>query len=152
MAEQGSEAEAEINQIIEAGGTVSQSMLTSNYLRAKFGDKLKGNKWAKEAFKDIEDTVNADIATALKLTTGEEKASNRSYTEGIRYARMKALELLQTTRAQNPQMSDEQVKAKVLKDIKTLAGEPGGFKQSPFYYENVRFSTPKESYLPCQDC
>jgi len=140
-------AELEINQIIENGGTVSESMLTSSYLRAKFGDKLKGNTWAKEAFKDIENTVNADIATALKLTTGEEKTSNRSYTEGIRYARMKALELLQTTRAQNPEMSDEQVKAKVLKDIKTLAGEPGGFKQSPFYYENVRFSTPKEAYL-----
>ena len=136
-------AEKEIQQRLNNGGTVSESDLTTPYLRAKFGDKVKSNEWAKNALEDIQDTVDADIATALKLTTGEEKASNRSYTEGIRYARAKALELLQTTRAQNPEMSDEQVKAKVLKDIKALAGEPGNFLQSPFYYENVSSQIPK---------
>ena len=138
---------AEIQERLDAGGSVSESDLTSTYLRAKFGDKLNQGKWATKALEDIQDTIDADIATALKLTTGEEKASNRSYTEGIRYARQTALKLLQTTRAQNPEMSDEQVKQKVLKDIKTMAGEPGGFKQSPFYWENVRFASPKESYL-----
>lgn len=137
---------AEIQSMLKQGLTIDESMLTSNYLRAKFADQLKGTTWAKQTLESMNASIDNIIGEAM-LLTGERRQDNQAFTEGTRYAKLEALKLLQITKSENPTMPDEQIRATVRDQIKEIAGKPGEFDKSDFYYTNVKFATPKEAYL-----
>jgi len=132
----------------EAGIPIPTELLHTKKLRDQYGPAAQNGKWATDTLQGMEDSIEATLLSALELTEGKVKASSDiRYTEGIRIAKQTALSRLLTIKAENPGLSDEDARNKVLKEIQTLAGQPGKFESSVFNYKNQRNSTPKETSL-----
>jgi len=129
-----------------AGLPIPTELLKTKALKDKYGPAAQNGKWAADTLESMNDSIEATLLTALELTQGKEQASsNKYYTEGIRIAKQEALARLLTIKAENPLLSDEDARRKVLEEIELLAGKPGKFMSSKLNYENQRNSTPKET-------
>ena len=138
---------AEIEALKEAGLPIPSDLLVTKELKDKYGQESADAAWAQQAIKDNEGKIKAQLATALQLTDGNiDLSRNEDYQRSLPYVLRYAEQQFKEARAKNPGKDDEITRI-VLDGIKTTLGDPGKFKESPLYYANVQFATPKESEL-----
>ena len=138
---------AEIEALKEAGLPIPSDLLVTKELKDKYGQESADAAWAQQAIKDNEGKIKAQLATALQLTDGNiDLSRNEDYQRSLPYVLRYAEQQFKEARAKNPGKDDEITRI-VLDGIKKTLGDPGKFKESPLYYANVQFATPKESEL-----
>ena len=143
------ETEKVIKEYQSMGLPIPKELLYNAALKSKYGDDARVGAWAKQSAKDSEKEIASILREAIGLTDGRiDPASNPKYTRGLPIAMEKARELFQQYRALNPGDVDQmKIKSQVLNEITRMAGKPGTFNESPFYFKNQQFLTPKESSL-----
>lgn len=143
------ETEKVIKEYQSMGLPIPEELLYNAELKSKYGDDARVGAWAQQSAKDSEKEIASILRQALGLTDGKiDPASNPKYTRGLPIAMEEARKLFQQYRALNPGDVDQiKIKSQVLDEITKMAGKPGDFDDSPFYFKNQQFTTPKETSL-----